>query len=133
MKIRDIVVATGRVPKRERDEEGAVKGIARTAPPATVETPVFITPQTLVTFPGASMVVLIIWRTLGLAYPPLEEMNLVPIIAALIVGALIYIVSLSKEMTLKEKLIGAFLALINAMYIALFVLGVPVTFGGAGG
>mgnify|MGYP006289171827 CR=1 FL=1 len=133
MKIRDIVVATGRVPKRERDEEGAVKGIARAAPPATVETPVFITPQTLVTFPGASMVVLIIWRTLGLAYPPLEEMNLVPIIAALIVGALIYIVSLSKEMTLKEKLIGAFLALINAMYIALFVLGVPVTFGGAGG
>ncbi len=133
MKIRDIVVAKSYPPQAAAAQEGAVKGIAPAAPPAATETPVFITPQTLVTFPGASMVVLILWRTLGLAYTPLETMNLVPIIAALIVGALIYLVSLSPDMTPKDKAIGAFLALINAMYIALFVLGVPVTFGGAGG
>ena len=125
MKIRDIVVAKARPP------EGPVaKGPARAGEETPAETPVFITPQTLVTFPGASMVVLIIWRTLGLAFPALETMNLVPIIAALIVGVLIYLVSLTPNMTTKEKAIGAFLALINAMYIALFVLGVPVTFGG---
>lgn len=125
MKIRDIVVAPARTPSATAATRGEA---ARTA-----ETPVFITPQTFVTFPGASTVVLIVWRMLGLAVPAWESANLVPIIAALIVGALIYLISLTPDMTLKEKAIGAFLALINAMYIALFVLGVPVTFGGQGG
>lgn len=94
----------------------------------TSGTPVFLTPQSLVTFPGASLAVLILWKIIGLIVPAWSTCNVVPITLALLVGALIYYISLTDEMTKKDKVLGAFLALLNACYVALFVIGVPLTF-----
>jgi hypothetical protein len=91
-------------------------------------TPVFLTPQSLVTFPGASLAVLILWKTIGLLIPAWSSANAVAIILALLVGALIYSMSLTEAMDKKDKILGAFLALLNACYVALFVIGVPLTF-----
>ncbi len=90
-------------------------------------TPVFLTVQSLVTFPGSSLAVLILWKTLGLLHAPLGASNAVPILISLGVGALIYYISLAPTMTRNDKLIGAFLALLNSCYVALFVIGVPLT------
>lgn len=95
-------------------------------------TPVFLTSQTIVTFPGASLAVLILWKMAGLVIPSWNS-NIVPIVLALIVGVIIYYVSLSDNMTRKERVLGGFLALLNSCYVALFVIGVPLTFRSAGG
>ena len=91
-------------------------------------TPVFLTPQSLVTFPGASLAVLILWKILGMLVPAWSTTNAVPIVLALLVGALIYYMSLTAAMDRKDRILGAFLALLNACYVALFVIGVPLTF-----
>lgn len=91
-------------------------------------TPVFITPQSLATFPGASLAVLVIWKTLGLLTPALGSSNWVPFIASLVVGVVIYLVSITANMTSQDKLVGLFLGILNSFYIALFVIGVPLTF-----
>jgi hypothetical protein len=86
---------------------------------------VFTTPQSLVTFPGAVAAVTTIWKVLGAVSPSLGEQNrTVPIVLALLVGGLIYLTSVTKGTTWREKLAGLAIAVVNSATIAAAALGI---------
>jgi hypothetical protein len=116
-------------PNNEAAQAAAMTAGAGAGGGAGADTPVFITPQAFATFPGASLAVLIIWKTLGLVVPQVNTGYVVPFIASLIVGGLIYYMSLTATMTSKDRAVGLFLAFVNSCYLALFVIGIPLTFG----
>jgi hypothetical protein len=137
MGLRDLFIAKAKVKPRQEVivTEADIPGVRPEATggggqgdSASSGTPVFLTPQSLVTFPGASLAVLILWKTMSLMIPAWSGWNVVPIILSILVGALIYYMSLTDEMTRKDRVLGGFLAFLNACYVALFVIGVPLTF-----
>lgn len=90
-------------------------------------TPVFLTPQSFITFPGSSLAVLILTKTFEVVFPSFHNVHAVPVFASLLIGAVIYWASLSPEMTRKDRVIGGCLAFLNSCYVALFVIGIPLT------
>jgi hypothetical protein len=130
MEFRDLVVAKKPMPDAPHVAAAAVGGPAGGGQDS--ETPVFITPQSLVTFPGASLAVLILWKVLGLLFGTWVAGNWLPVVLSLGIGALIFYLSITPNMTKRDLWLGAFLALLNSCYVALFVLGVPLTFPQAG-
>jgi hypothetical protein len=121
--------------KIRRDEEGLVlqsseEAFGRrreTSSSQSYDTPVFLTPQSLLTFPGASLAVHIIWHIAAIIHPPLANLNLVPILGALLIGIFIYSQSYTEEMTRKEKIAAMFIAVINSFWIAAIVLDIDIT------
>jgi hypothetical protein len=57
---------------------------------------------------------------------------MVPIITAFLVGAALYWMSLGADLSRRDKVLGAGIALLNAMYLVLSVLGIDVGLGDAG-
>jgi hypothetical protein len=85
---------------------------------------VFTTAQSLVTFPGAVAAVTTIWKVLGTMYEPLGTTNkIIPVVLALIVGFIIYLTSVTKAATWREKLAEFGIAIVNSFTIAAAALG----------
>lgn len=86
---------------------------------------VFTTAQSLVTFSGATAAVTTIWKVLGKVYEPFGPKNtLVPVVLALIIGIIIYLLSVTKGTGMKDKLTGFVIAIINSFTIAAAALGI---------
>lgn len=85
---------------------------------------VFITAQSLVTFPVASTVVTVVSQVLQAVFPAMKGSTLVPLILAFVVGLLVYGISITKQMTTREKLIGLVIAVINSFFLAAGALGI---------
>src|SRR6185295_13890900 len=101
------------------------------APPVTVSA--FITPQSLISFPIASVVVKLLWRVAGALVDVAQTNNWVGLAAALAVGTLLYFVSTSDEtlaLSRRQKLIGATFALINTLVLFAAAAGLDNVGGG---
>lgn len=86
---------------------------------------VFTTPQSLVTFPGAVAAVTTIWKVVGVVNPAWGPTNkIIPVVLALLIGTLIYLTSVTRGRTLKQKLAEFGIALVNSFTIAAAALGI---------
>jgi len=86
---------------------------------------VFTTAQSLVTFSGATAAVTTIWKVLGRVsdrFGPTH--NVVPIVLALLIGIIIFLMSVTKGEGWKATLTGLAIALINSFTIAAAALGI---------
>lgn len=85
---------------------------------------VFLTPQSLVTFPVASVVLIVMWRVLIVVFPEWGTSKLVPFIGAFVLGVFIYYISLPENPPRRLKIIGAGIALLNSFFLAASALGI---------
>jgi hypothetical protein len=85
---------------------------------------VFLTPQSFVTFPVASVVVSVAWKVLASIFPAWGTSRITLLVIALIVGALLYALSTSAKTTLRERFIAAGVALFNSFFLAASALGI---------
>lgn len=109
----------------------SIPGAPNQAPaaPALSATPVgvFITAQSLTTFPVASTLVTIVWKVLGKVNASLSNEALVPLIVALFIGLAIYGLSADKGNTGKERLVSFFIAILNSFMLTAAALGIDTT------
>ncbi len=103
---------------------GAPGDVAAAAAADESQVGVFISAQSLVTFPVASTVVTVVSQVLQAVFPALKGLNLVPLILAFVIGLLVYAISMTGQMTTKEKLIGLVIAVINSFFLAASALGI---------
>jgi hypothetical protein len=88
--------------------------------------PVFLTPQSLVTFPGASLAINVVWNAIAVVNRNWATAALVPMVVALLIGGLIYWVSLSDQMGRKERVMGLAIAVVNSLWLGLNALNVNI-------
>ncbi len=126
--LQNMVIAK-RAPAPRRGLETAPADTRDLAPPPVEApgTPVFLTPQSFLTFPGTSLAVLILTKTAEVVFPSIHNVHAVPVLASIAIGTVIYWASLTPDMTRKDQVIGACLAFLNSCYVALFVIGIPLT------
>ena len=97
---------------------------------STNETPVFVTPQSVVTFPVAALAVNVIWRVLGVLVPVWAANLGVGIVIAFAIGLFIYALSVNWQTdTLEQKLKALGIAIINCFFLAASALGISDVFG----
>ena len=89
-------------------------------------TPVFLTPQSLVTFPGASFAVSLIWNVSAAIYEPFGQMKIVPVIASLFIGVIIFFQSYTENMNKREKTAAIAVAILNSLWLAAITLGISI-------
>ena len=83
----------------------------------------FLTPQSLATFPGASGVVLILWKVSGQLVPGWQASHVVAAVLSLVVGALVYLASITDKnldhapVGLAEKVLTLAIGLINSVML----------------
>jgi hypothetical protein len=85
---------------------------------------IFTTPQSLVTFPVATAAVTTVWKVLVAVDIPGSKAKWVPLLIALVIGSLIYLATVSRGASLKQKLIEAGVAIINIFTITAAALGI---------
>jgi hypothetical protein len=88
---------------------------------------VFVTPQSLVTFPVATMVVGLITKVVTTLQPAWGKGHGVPLVASLFVGLIIYYIGISDpkaNLSTRDKVIALFIALINTLYLFAVVAGI---------
>jgi len=84
---------------------------------------VFITRQSLLTFPVASTAVIVVSKVLHLVFPALGSPG-TPFFVSLIVGLFIYYISLSTSPTRRDKFEGFGIAILNSFWLAASALGI---------
>lgn len=119
MAFRDLFIARTKV---------SVPGLAVAAAAAPeASTGVFITPQSLAAFPGASLAVTVIWVLAKKLVPSIGPSPWVPFIASLIVGAAIFVFTVSDSKAAPKtrwQWVGAIaIAVFNSLYLAASALG----------
>jgi hypothetical protein len=122
-KLRPLVTARATSTVNAAPPEGSQAGIAPVEQPAS---PVFLTPQSLVTFPGASLAINIVWNALAVINRNWASAALVPMVVALLIGGLIYWVSLSDQMARKDRAMGLAIAIVNSLWLGLNALNVNI-------
>jgi hypothetical protein len=99
----------------------SIRGETReTAAGDTVAKGVFVTPQTITTFPVATFAVTIVWRVAAALFPSAKTSLWVPLATSLVVGSAIYLIAYTDPKaasTQRDKLIGAFVCLLNSLYL----------------
>ncbi len=85
---------------------------------------VFIAPQSLTTFAGASAAVNVIWRVLGSTFPAWGGENATLLVIALLVGTLVYLISENPGASGQERLVGIGVAIVNSFLLAAAALGI---------
>jgi hypothetical protein len=102
------------------------------APRATgaEEMPAFITPQSILNFPVASLVVTVMWKVLGRVVESWRDSELLSLILAIIVGMFIYYIGLTGNIQRRDRTIGFGIAIINSFLLAASALGINVTLSG---
>ena len=98
-----------------------------TAP--TTGTGVFLTHQSVITFPVASAIVTIIWQVLSRVQPAWQHNDLVPLVIALLVGSLLYWQGNPTVTNTRERILTIFYALLNAFTLAAAALGIGAIAG----
>jgi hypothetical protein len=94
-------------------------------PAAAAEQPSVInTPQSALTFAGAPAIVTIVVKVLGEAVPAWSQSKLLLVGLSLGVGLVIYWSTAATGLTIKDKVLGVVLALINSFAIAAAALGI---------
>jgi hypothetical protein len=120
MVFRDFFLAR---PQREEPEGLAFAASTEASPPVGV----FITPQSLVTFPGASLAVTVVLVLLKKLVPGISTSPWVTLVAALVVGTVIFIITISDAdaapKTRMKWLVAVAIALFNSLYLAASILG----------
>lgn len=93
------------------------------APPVQA-TGVFVTPQSLVTFPVASSAVTIIWQVLGQMDRRIAGSPIVALVISLVVGIFIYVITMTPQSTTQEKTAQFGIAVVNSFVLAASALGI---------
>ncbi len=115
--------------KRLRGEPRAISDEGETGKGA------FITPQSLVTFPVATLVVGLVWKSIEALVPEYVGNLWVPFLLSLAIGMFVYLVAVTEpnsNQTKREKIIGAFVALINVFYIFASATGIATAITSSG-
>src|SRR5215831_4432936 len=118
MAFRDLFIARTKV---------ALPGLAVAAAAAPeASTGVFITPQSLAAFPGASLAVTVIWLLAKRLVPSIGSSPWVPFIASF-VGAVIFVFTVSDAKaapeTRRQWVVAIAIAVFNSLYLAASALG----------
>ena len=90
----------------------------------TVSRGVFITPQSLLTFPVAAGFIRVAWELVSLFNQNFSDNIIVPTIISVFVGLVIYLISIRDDMNLKEHLIAVAITLMNTVLLLASVLGI---------
>jgi hypothetical protein len=99
-------------------------GRARAAGDGTLQpTGVFVTPQSLVTFPVASAAVTIIWKVLGQISTGVGTSALAALVISFVIGLFIYFAGLNQQATSQEKVVQFGIAILNSFWLAASALG----------
>jgi hypothetical protein len=85
---------------------------------------VFLTPQSLVTFPVASATLVGMWKVLIAVFPGWGPSKLVPFVGAFVLGMFIYYISLPENPPGRLKIVGAGVAVLNSFFLAASALGI---------
>ena len=94
------------------------------APQGTTDAPVFVTPQSIATFPVATLAVSVIYRVLGVLVPAWANNLGVGVVVAFIIGLLIYVLSVNwMTDTVEQKIKALIVAAINCFFLAAAALG----------
>jgi len=93
---------------------------------ATVSTGVFVTRESLMTFPVASGVVLVIWRVLGAVIPSWAEAKPVALVVSFAVGFLVYLISVPENPTKRRLTEIRIIAVLNCFFLTATALGLDV-------
>lgn len=124
MAFRDLFLAR---PQREEPKGLAVAASTEPAPPVGV----FITPESLATFPGASLAVTVVWVLIKKLAPRLGASPWVPLVASLVIGTVIFVSTISDERavprTRSKWIVAIAVALFNSLYLAASALGLLQT------
>jgi hypothetical protein len=88
---------------------------------------VFLTPQSIVTFPVASVVVSVLWKLASAFWPIAGKSPWVPLIIAIVIGTIIFAISLSdnatKPQTGRQWFVAIGLGTVNSLFLAASALG----------
>ena len=90
-------------------------------------TGVFITPQSLATFPVATAAVGIVWKVAETLVPSWKDALIVPAIISLLLGALLFFISITDpdaKRTSRDLVIGVVVAIINSCYLFASAVGI---------
>ncbi len=87
------------------------------SPVEPVGTPVFLTPQTLVTFPGATLAVKVVGLVVGSLVPSLANNNVVLFIAAVVIGAFIAYNSWDPTWDMRQRVGAILVGVLNVLFI----------------
>jgi len=124
MAFRDLFVVT--VGNRPRKPLKGQAVAAAAAPSGQVG--VFITPQSLASFPVASSVVVVIWSLFKSLFPTWGASKLVPLVASFLVGLLVFLINISDPQAApkgaKAWLLGIAIAAVNCLFLASAALGI---------
>jgi hypothetical protein len=88
----------------------------------------FTTTESGLTFPVASGLVTLIWQVIGGVFPSWGKKAVVALVIALLLGMLIWVVSINKDQSKKDMFIGAAIAILNSFSLAATALGIHSTF-----
>lgn len=89
----------------------------------TETVPVFITSQSITSFPVASSVVMIIWQAIGEIFP-WGRSHYVLMVIAFGIGILLYFIGMSEKMSTKQKRISFFISLVNSFFLMASAMGI---------
>lgn len=87
----------------------------------------FLTPQTLATFPGASLALYILWAVVKRLWPDFGAADLVGLAIALIIGVVIYWASVSDpdlRLSRGQRVLGIGVAFFNSVYLFANAVGI---------
>jgi hypothetical protein len=114
-------------------------GVPVAPPPAggtgttVTEQGVFVTPQTIASFAGATLAVSLMWKVSGIIRPGWESRPLVALVASALVGIVLYFISESDPgrgtVILRDRLIGIFVAFINTLVLFSAAIGAVAATG----
>lgn len=94
------------------------------AQPPMQATGVFLTPQSLVTFPVASSAVTIIWQVLGQMDQRIAGNAVAALVISLVVGLFIFVISMTPQSSTQEKTVQFGIAVLNSFVLAASALGI---------
>lgn len=110
----------------QRIDDTEMSSVPSAKPNAGSTTPVFLTPQSIATFPGASIAINLIWNISAAIYEPFAQMKIVPIGASLLIGVIIFYQSYTENMSKADKVLAIFVAVINSLWLAAITLGINI-------
>jgi hypothetical protein len=90
---------------------------------------VYLTPQSIVAFPVAASVVTVVWKVLAAVFPGWGSSRLTLLLIALLVGALLFVISERKGHTIRERLVAVAIAILNSFFLAASALGIDAATG----
>jgi hypothetical protein len=108
-------------------EKGELQAIAD----AEKAAPIFISAQSLTAFPVASLVTKLIWEVLKKLGLPHVGSNLCALLIALIVGLILFLITIddpnSRPKSFPQWLIALFVAFINSLFLFAAVIGMSIS------